>query len=53
MSDNIYGKVDNISGNDELKELINSIDINNLTPLQAINRLQEIKTFIESEAADD
>ena len=53
VSDNIYGKVDNISGNDELKELINSIDINNLTPLQAINRLQEIKTFIESEAADD
>lgn len=53
LSDNFYGKVDNISENSELKDLINSIDINNLTPLQAINRLQEIKTFIESEAADD
>ena len=53
LSDNFYGKVNNNSENDELKELINSIDIDNLTPLQAINRLQEIKTFIESEAADD
>ena len=38
---------------EELTELINSIDINNLTPLQAINRLQEIKKVCEREAEND
>ena len=53
LTDNDYGKDINTAGYNELIDKIESIDINNLTPLQAINRLQEIKSICESELNDD
>ena len=53
LTDNDYGKDVNTAGYNELIDKIESIDINNLTPLQAINRLQEIKNICESELNDD
>ena len=46
-------KEDNNQAGSELLDRINSIDIDNLTPMQAINRLQEIIKLADKEGRDD
>ena len=51
LTDNVYSKVN--ENYQVLRDKITSIDINNLTPLQAINRLQELIRIAEDGGSDD
>ena len=53
LTDNLYREDEALTKYKEIIEHICSIDINHLTPMQAMNRLQEIINLCESEGSDD
>ena len=53
IDDSVIVKEATYSASSELLERINSIDIDNLTPMQAINRLQDIIKLADKEGRDD